>query len=258
MAADIARRFEQHHILMLTDFDGTLAELAPRPEVAVLSDQVRSEFGALAEVPEVTVGVVSGRRLEDVHERVGPAAEYVAGLHGLEIVGPGLSYRHGVLDTIAPVLARLAETMQRQLAWCPGCLLENKTYALTCHVRLAPPELAEVALEEFESLAEPLLEARKLRLLVGAKAMELLPAVDWDKGHAVDWIRDRVAQHVSRPVTVIYLGDDRTDEDAFSALRDEDVAIGVGERPHTHLIDVRLAGPASVGRFFAALRELRT
>jgi trehalose-6-phosphatase len=63
---------------------------------------------------------------------------------------------------------------------------------------------------------------------------------------------------VSQPVAVVYLGDDRTDEYAFSALGDDDAAIGVGERPHTHLIDSRLAGPASVGRFLAALRQLRT
>ena len=42
---------------------------------------------------------------------------------------------------------------------------------------------------------------------------------------------------------VVYLGDDRTDEDAFTWLADDEIAIGVGERPHTHLIDFRLSGP---------------
>ena len=58
-------------------------------------------------------------------------------------------------------------------------------------------------------------------------------------------------------MSIVYLGDDRTDEDAFTALADDDVVIGVGARPHTHLIDWRLAGPPSVGRFFARLAELR-
>ena len=77
--------------------------------------------------------------------------------------------------------------------------------------------------------------------------------MDWHKGRAAQWIRARVATHVAGPVSVVYLGDDRTDEDAFDALGDEDVVIGVGERPHTHLIDWRLAGPASVGRLFGQL-----
>lgn len=255
VAAEVRRRFEDRHVLLLTDYDGTLAELAPTPAEAVLSDHVRVEFGALATIPDMTVGVVSGRRLDDVRQRVGSSPEFVAGLHGLEIAGPGTSFRHGSLDMVAPVLAKVADNMQQHLAWCPGCLIENKTYALTCHVRLAPPELADSILDEFESLAEPLLEARVLRLLVGAKAMELLPAVDWDKGRAVNWIRNDVQRRSQRPVSVVYLGDDRTDEDAFSALGDDDMAIGVGERPHTHLIDCRLAGPASVGRFFARLRN---
>jgi len=43
------------------------------------------------------------------------------------------------------------------------------------------------------------------------------------------------------------------DEDAFAELGPDDLAIGVGPRPHTHLIAWRLAGPASVGRFFGRL-----
>lgn len=250
VAAEVARRLADRHLLLLTDYDGTLADLAPVPSQAYMSDDVREALDALAVRDDVTVGVVSGRRLFDVAERVGPAAEFVAGLHGLEITGPDAALHHYALDAVAAVIERLASDAERELAWCPGLFLENKTYALTCHVRRAPPELADHALEEFEALAEPMLEARVLKLLMGSKAAELLPAVDWHKGRAVQWIRARVATRVDVPVAVVYLGDDRTDEDAFTWLTDADVAIGVGERPHTHLIDFRLSGPASVGRFF--------
>jgi trehalose-phosphatase len=237
----------------LTDFDGTLADLAPTPAEAVMARDVHAGLVALGACPGVTIGVVSGRRLADVEARVHGDAEFVAGLHGLEITGPGVAFHHYALDAVAPVIAGIAASTAQELAWCPGVLLENKTYALTCHVRLAPPELAGRALEEFEALAEPELEARVLKLLTGAKALELLPAVDWHKGRAAEWIRARVRAQADRPVSVVYLGDDRTDEDAFDALGDDDVVIGVGERPHTHLIDWRLAGPDSVGRFFAQL-----
>jgi trehalose-phosphatase len=257
VADDVVRKLQARHVLLLTDFDGTLAELAPTPADAVLSDHVRLELTNVTATPELTLGVVSGRRLDDVRGRVGPAPAYVAGLHGLEIQGPDAGFRHESLALVEPALARFAAEAGRQLAWCPGLLLENKQYSLTCHVRLAPADLAARALEEFEALAEPLLESGLLRLLTGAKAVELLPAADWDKGRAVTWIRRRVEPAVARSTSVIYLGDDRTDEDAFAVLGDDDVAIGVGSRPHTHLIDRRLAGPASVGRFLAALREFR-
>jgi len=257
VAAEVQRRLADRHLLLLTDFDGTLADLSRVPSEAFLSDEVRGEFEQIGSAPSLSLGVVSGRRLVDVAERVGPAAEFVAGLHGLEITGPDAALHHYALDTVEPVIAQLAAAAERELSWCPGCLLEDKTYALTCHVRRVPPELADRALEEFEALAEPLLEARVLKLLRGAKAMELLPAVDWHKGRAVDWIRARVQSRVDRAVSVVYLGDDRTDEDAFTALQEDDIAIGVGTRPHTHLIDWRLAGPASVGRFLGLLRALR-
>jgi trehalose 6-phosphate phosphatase len=258
VAREVHARVGDRHLLLLTDYDGTLSDLAPTPDDARLSEVVSAGISAVASLPSVTFGVVSGRRLADVAERVGPAARFVAGLHGLEITGPASMFHHYALESAGAVISSLRHAAERQLAWCPGVYLEDKTYALTCHVRLSPPDLGERALEEFEALAEPLLEARVLKLLTGAKAMELLPAVDWHKGRACEWIRGQVRVSTDRPVTLVYLGDDRTDEDAFAALGDDDIVIGVGERPHTHLIDWRLAGPASVGRLFAQLARLRT
>jgi trehalose-phosphatase len=256
VAAEVRRLLAGRQALVLTDYDGTLAELTPTPAEAVMTDEMRVEIGRLSAIASITVGVVSGRRLDDVRERVGPAAEFVAGLHGLEIAGPVESFHHPSLDAVAPVIHVLAEAAAFELAWCRGVLLEDKTYALTCHVRLVSPDEAGRALEEFASLAEPQLDAGLLRLMPGRKVYELLPATDWHKGRAMEWIRDRVAERTLSDVVVIYLGDDRTDEDAFAALRADDLAIAVGPRPHTHLIDWRLSGPAAVARFLARLADL--
>ena len=250
-----AERIRGRHLVLLTDFDGTLSELAPTPADAVVSNPVLDAFAAMASLPNLTLGVVSGRPIDDVAERVGHAAQYVAGIHGLEIRGHGEEFMHRALDEVEPIISKLAAIGERRLAWCRGCFLENKRWALTCHVRLAESHDGERALEEFEALAEPYLESRILRLLIGSKAVELLPAADWNKGRAVDWIRSRVASDTPAPVSVVYLGDDRTDEDAFTALGVDDVAIGVGERPHTHMIDARLAGPTAVGQFFEELSK---
>jgi trehalose-phosphatase len=257
VAAEVQRRLAGRHALLLTDFDGTLAELAPTPGEAVMDDDVRAHIDVLSALESVTVGVVSGRRLFDVRSRVGPAAKFVAGLHGLEIMGPAEAYVHPSLETIAPVIRDLCRTAARELAWCQGLLLEDKTFSLTCHVRLARTEDAARALDAFAALAEPQIERGVLRLLPGAKAYELLPAADWHKGRAVEWIRARVAPQQSQPVSVVYLGDDRTDEDAFASLNPDDIGIAIGSRPHSHLVQFRLAGPASSGRFFGHLAALR-
>ena len=256
VALHAVERAAGRYLLLLTDYDGTLAPLAPTPAEAFVAPAVRASLDAIAHVEGVTLGVVSGRRRADVADRVSSAAEFVAGLHGLEIEGRSAAFRHPSLLGIAPIIARLAAQANFDLSWCPGCLIENKVYALTCHVRLVPDEFAESALEVFEDLAEPHLQAGVLRMLTGAKAMELLPAADWHKGRAVEWIRHRVAERIGDRVSVVYLGDDRTDEDAFTALTDDDFSIGVGTRPHSHMIDARLTGPAAVGEFLGLVARM--
>jgi trehalose-phosphatase len=255
VASRILKRTSGRHLLVLTDYDGTLSELAPTPSEAVVADVVRDEMARLAALSTVTFGVISGRAIADVRPRVGAAAEYLGGLHGLEIEGPGMGFRHRALDEVAPIIDRIARTASRELTWCPGIYFENKTYALTCHVRLSPPDLAERALEAFAGMVEPYLERNVLKTMAGAKALELLPSVDWHKGRAVDWIRRQVDAAIGATVPVVYLGDDRTDEDAFAGLHGGDSAVGVGPRPRRDVIEWRLAGPASVGRLFGHLRR---
>jgi trehalose-phosphatase len=258
VAAEVSRRLAGRPVLLLTDFDGTLADLVPTPSDAVMSDEVRGCLDAVARMESITVGVVSGRRLSDVRDRVGPDAEYVAGLHGLEIIGPSDAFVHPSLQAVGPIVQKLAEIATRQLAQYPGVFIEDKTFTITCHVRQACVEDAARALDALEALAEPEVERGTLRLLPGSQVCELVPAVDWHKGRATEWIREHVAARLGESVPVIFLGDDRTDEDAFAALGSDDFAIGVGPRPHSHLIEWRLAGPASVGRFFARLAEARS
>jgi trehalose-phosphatase len=192
-----------------------------------------------------------------VHARVGPAVTFVAGLHGLEVEGPDAVFRHDVLRVVEPIVAAIVRTARRDLAWCRGVYLEDKTYSVTCHVRGVPAHAAGRALDEFEAIARPHVTAGVLRLLSASEALEVLPATDWHKGRAVDWIRAHETARTSEPVSVVYLGDDRTDEDAFAALGPDDAAIGVGRRPAESLIDWRLAGPESVGRFLSHLGRRR-
>src|SRR5207247_3275188 len=70
---------------------------------------------------------------------------------------------------------------------------------------------------------------RELRMMNGKKVYELLPDIDWDKGKAVLWLLETLGLE-SRNVLPIYIGDDRTDEDAFCALKMRGVAILVSEQ----------------------------
>lgn len=249
MAREVRAWLGERHLLLVTDFDGTLSELAPTPGEAVLSPQVREALRAVAVHPRTTLAVVSGRRIEDVRRRTDDLALFVGGLHGLEISGDASDFLHPTLRKAAPVIAGIRQRAEEALAWCRDAVLEDKTYALTLHVRRVPAPDAARAFGQFVELAQPALDADLLRVLPGAQVLELLPAVDWHKGKAVEWIRSAVDVGPTTGVGTVYLGDDRTDEDAFATLGTRGMAIGVGDRPHDHLIRYRLAGPASVGRF---------
>lgn len=253
VARDVHRWLGDRHLLLTTDFDGTLSNLVPRPDDAALSKAVRRALSTVAVHPATTLAVVSGRRISDVRDRTEGVAAFVAGLHGLEIVGPAASFHHPSLEVVSASIADIRRQATDALAWCPDLVLEDKTYALTCHVRRVPPADAGRALRQFVDLAQPALDADVLRVLPGAQILELLPAVDWHKGKAVEWIRAAVETRLQAPVGVVYLGDDRTDEDAFATLKADGMSIGVGDRPHDHLIRYRLAGPDSVGRFLERL-----
>lgn len=253
VAHEVRRWLGERPLLLVTDFDGTLSDLAPTPGEAVMSPEVSETLRLVGQHPRTTLAVVSGRRIDDVRGRTDDVAPFVGGLHGLEIVGPSAGFLHPALARVEPVIADILARARTALAWCPDVVLEDKTYAVTCHVRKVPAEAAGRALGQFVEIAQPALDADLLRVLPGAQALELLPAVEWHKGKAVDWIRSVVDLGPTGGVGVVYLGDDRTDEDAFATLKDRGVAIGVGDRPHDHLIKYRLAGPASVGRFLDRL-----
>ena len=86
----------------------------------------------------------------------------------------------------------------------------------------------------------------------GKKVYELLPNTDWDKGKAVLWLLEDL--HLERgKVRPIYIGDDRTDEDAFRALGRRGIGILVSEEPRPSAATYSLGNPSEVERF---LREL--
>jgi alpha,alpha-trehalase len=91
-----------------------------------------------------------------------------------------------------------------------------------------------------------------LRRIDGKKVYELLPNIDWDKGKAVLWLLEELnlGRTDARP---IYIGDDRTDEDAFRALEQRGVGILVSEKPRSTAASYSLEDPSEVERF---LREL--
>jgi trehalose-phosphatase len=250
--AEIIIGEDRRPLLVLTDFDGTLCEFQPDPEAVFLGEGLRTTLSALAAQPRTRVGIVSGRRADDVRRRTRLGDDvYYAGLHGMEIDGPGTRFEVPGFGARAEELQQLGSLIAETVAPLRGALVEDKGLAVALHVRAATPPDRERAERAFWALATPALEAGTVRLQRGDCVFELLPDIDWNKGDAVRWIEADAARGQGAPLRPIYLGDDQTDEHAFNAIGDRGVSVMVGSRPSRARYQV--PDPAAVAQLLARL-----
>jgi trehalose 6-phosphate phosphatase len=221
---------------LLFDVDGTLAPIAPRPELARVPDETRAELERLAD-SYLLVACISGRAGEEAAGLVGVEGIRYVGNHGLE------------LD------ARAAELTAQIAAFRDSVALpvEDKGLSLSYHYRGAEDE--EMARAELEEIAERA-RAEGLDPRWGRKVLEIRPPVAADKGTAVQALLASVPARLG-----LYAGDDTTDLDAFQGLAraglDHAVRIAVeseeGPEELAAAADVIVADPQEMGRLLRTL-----
>jgi trehalose-phosphatase len=241
--------------VLLLDFDGTLAEFNPDPAAPELTAERYELLMAIARQPAMSLGIVSGRRLDDLRRRTRlPDHVYHAGLHGLEIEALGVRITHPDLAMAVERMSGLADCLKPLLDEFPDGFIEDKGASVAVHTRRLPKERHERAFDRADVLAVPWIAKNYVRRLEGNAVVEYLPNINGHKGDATNWITEDVEKKLQRPAWVAYIGDDITDEDAFRAIT-SGISILVGLRPTaaTHKLD----GISDVDRFlrWLAARE---
>jgi len=241
---EIAGRSDQFAVFL--DYDGTLTAIVSDPKDALLSDSMRQTLQAL--VMRASVAVLSGRDLDDVRKRVAIDTIVYAGSHGFDIAGPrGL--RRQEATKFLPALDAAEKELREKLAGIAGALIERKRFSIAAHYR----KVNENDFPKLErAVSEVVARHRELRRMDGKKVYELLPYTEWDKGKAVLWLLENLGLERAGACP-IYIGDDRTDEDAFRALEQRGVGILVSEEPRPTAANYSLKDPTEVERF---LREV--
>lgn len=225
-------------LLVGLDFDGVLAEIVDRPEQAEPVPGVLEVLADLVGLPRVRVAAVSGRRRDDLGERLGwPDGVLLVGEHGAD---------EGSLDLGQPagyeeVRAGLQSVARRfQGAW-----VEEKKTGLTIHGRaLTRTEAGQMA-DEAERVLEPLAPGRYER---GNRVIDVR-LTGSTKGAAVMALREAGE-------SVLFIGDDTTDESVFAVLGGDDVGVKVGAGETA--AGCRLADPFAVVGFLEELVRERT
>lgn len=249
---------ELPHVLLFFDYDGTLTPIVSRPELAVLSKEVRDLLGALAGKATLNVSIISGRSLSEIKSMVAVEGIYYAGNHGLEIEGPGLKYVSREAETARTLIKDLAGELVAALGDISGTIVEDKGLSLSVHYRLVREGEEKAVADIFNSVTDNLLNKGKIRITTGKKVFEVRPPIDWNKGKAVEKIAAEIkaALNVKQALTV-YLGDDNTDEDAFRVLhRPEGWGIFVGGENTSSAAEYYLDSPAEVAEFLARMLDL--
>jgi trehalose-phosphatase len=237
-------------LALVFDYDGTLTPLADHPRLAHLDPALREVLAQLAAWPRITVGVVSGRALDDLIDMVKLDTLRYGGSTGLELHIDGeRRVTDEALESCA-FLDPLHVTVEGAMTDYPGAWVEKKPFGFTVHYRLLAGDRVEPLRMQTFSLLAP--HADRLHLLDNPLAIEVLPAIGQDKGTA---LRTIIAQSGVEPVTVLYAGDAINDEPALKATVEMGgMALGIGPEAPA-VAEYHLPDPAALHRLLAALVE---
>ena len=229
----IVRLEKAERLLVGLDFDGVLAEIVERPDDATPVTGVPEVLLALVASPGVRVAAVSGRRRADLAARLSPpVGVMLIGEHGADSGIEEFDLPDGY-EEVRVVLQGVADGFD-------GAWVEEKRTGLTIHGRmLSEPDAAELT-RRAETALEPLVPGRFER---GNRIVDVR-MTGVTKGDAVSALR-------LRSETVLFIGDDTTDESVFKVLGAGDIGVKVGPGPTA--ADCRLPNPAAVVGFLAEL-----
>ncbi|WP_420391837.1 trehalose-phosphatase [Acuticoccus sp.] len=227
---------------LFLDFDGTLVEIADRPDGVVVAPSLHDLIERAVARTDGAVAVVSGRPVKEIDRFLGiPIA--AAGMHGLEFRRtPGGEIEH---QPAPPEM----DTLRKRIADFPfmgssGVVMEDKGAGLAVHYR-AEPSRQEDVVAAMDRATEDL---DTLHLIHGKMVVEAKRR-GFDKGAAVRAFLER-APFAGR--TPIFIGDDVTDEDgirAANAAGGYGIKVGEGSTDAPH----RLPDVAAVHAWLAAL-----
>lgn len=233
-------------LAVLTDFDGTLVDIAETPDAVEVPASLPELLANAADELGSAFAVISGRTISDIDRFLAPGNFAVAGSHGIQRRRADGSMQP-VDERLVAGAARVADRLQPLVTANPSLLLETKDGAVALHYR-REPQLAEACQE---AIAAAIAEENDFSLVAGKMVIEARPK-GISKGTA---LRAFMLEEPFVGRTPVFIGDDTTDEDAFVAAQEMGgvgIKLGAGETAAR----LRIANIASVHALIRGLGQL--
>ena len=195
---------------LLLDFDGTLVEIADRPEAVVVDAALVALLGRLTEAFDGRLAIVSGRSVAQIEGFLGSAARVVIGSHGAELK---LGERRIAPDR-PPALIAAERELTVALGPRQGIVIEIKSHGVAVHYRMASRDEADVIERTARRIAQRYAGSEGLVLQEGKMMIELRTG-GHDKGSGIATLLTHAPFAGHLPV---FIGDDVTDEAGFAAV----------------------------------------
>ena len=203
-------------IWLFLDYDGTLANFSPNPDVIQPEDELIDLLSRLTEHPRLHTAIVSGRRLGHIQALVPIKGIWLAGTYGIEMRTPaGCRLDMLPYDKVRPLIEQIKPDWQVLLQDNQDFYLEDKGWSLAIHGRFASDCTAEKVFAKAREIANKHMTQNMLHLLGGNKFLEVCPIIA-AKPKAIEYIIENEPVPGSIPV---YIGDDDKDELAFTTVR---------------------------------------
>lgn len=204
------------NVFLFLDYDGTLAPFKTDPLSAFPLPEIRKSLKKLEKSSNYYLNLVSGRKLNELKKMISLKRSNYAGSHGLEIemfFKKEIIYPHQNKN-IDALSKKNYQKLKDKYKKAENVSLEDKGFGCALHFE------SEFEQQKEEKEIKAIFENTAYQVLSGRKIIEIRPA-GWDKGKAVNYISDQIKSNLEVDnILRIYIGDDRTDEDAFKAIKD--------------------------------------
>ncbi|KAK4745468.1 hypothetical protein SAY87_011780 [Trapa incisa] len=263
----IADHAKGKRIVLFLDYDGTLSPIVDNPDFAFMHKSMRDAVKRAANC--FPTAIISGRSREKVLDFVKLTNLYYAGSHGMDIMYPIhkiSSDGHTCpvekqlkkfnlfqpASEFLPMIDEVFNILVEATKDIAGATVENNRFCVSVHFRNVDmtnwPMVGGIVHDMLKNYP-------RLRLTHGRKVLEIRPIIDWDKGKAVMFLLESLGLNERDDVLPIYVGDDRTDEDAFKVLREGNRGLGilVSSIPKESSAYYSLRNPSEVEMFLKRL-----